>query len=75
MKKELSGNFERVVVGLMMKPSEYDAYCLHKAMRGAGTDESVSFLSFVIFGLYRTTIFETYVSSARICTIFCLKKR
>jgi len=41
LKKELSGNFERVVVGLMMKPSEYDAYCLHKAMRGAGTDESV----------------------------------
>jgi len=41
LKSELSGNYERLVIGLMRKPVEYDAYCLHKAMEGAGTDEAV----------------------------------
>ena len=41
LKDELSGNFEDTVVGLFMTPPEYDAYCLYKAMKGAGTNEGV----------------------------------
>ena len=41
LKKELSGNFESVVVAMFQTPAEYDAECLHKAMAGIGTDESV----------------------------------
>ena len=41
LKKELSGNFENVVVALFLTPAEYDAQCLHEAMKGIGTDESV----------------------------------
>lgn len=41
LKSEVGGNYERLIVGLMSKPADYDAYCLHKAMSGAGTDESV----------------------------------
>ncbi|XP_041915842.1 annexin A4 [Alosa sapidissima] len=37
---ELTGNFEKVVVGLMMTAPEYDAYELHNAMKGAGTEEA-----------------------------------
>jgi annexin A7/11 len=39
LKSELSGDFEDLVVAMMMKPRNYDVYCLHKAMSGAGTDE------------------------------------
>lgn len=41
IKSEVSGNFEDLLCGLLMKPREYDAYCLYDAMAGAGTTESV----------------------------------
>ncbi|XP_071487933.1 annexin A13-like [Diadema antillarum] len=40
LKSELSGDFEDVIIGLMDEPAKYDARCLKKAMRGAGTDEA-----------------------------------
>lgn len=46
MKSEIGGNYERLVLGLMMKPADFDCYCLYKAMSGAGTDEAVSGLNF-----------------------------
>ena len=39
MKSELSGNFEKVMVALLMEPVDYDAYCIKKAVKGAGTNE------------------------------------
>jgi annexin A7/11 len=39
LKSELGGNFENVTLAMMMTKTEYDAYCLRKAMKGAGTDE------------------------------------
>lgn len=33
LRSELTGNFEKVVVGLMMTAPEYDAYELHNAMK------------------------------------------
>jgi len=40
LKSEIGGNYERLVLGLMMKPVDFDCYCLYKAMAGAGTDEA-----------------------------------
>ncbi|KAG7272412.1 hypothetical protein CRUP_013166 [Coryphaenoides rupestris] len=37
---ELSGNFQKVVLGLLMLPPVYDAYELRTAMKGAGTEEA-----------------------------------
>ncbi|MBN3316456.1 ANXA4 protein, partial [Atractosteus spatula] len=39
IKSELTGNFEKVVVGLLMTAPMYDAYELRNAVKGAGTDE------------------------------------
>jgi annexin A7/11 len=39
LKSELGGNFENVTLAMMMTKTEYDAYCLRHAMKGAGTDE------------------------------------
>ncbi|XP_078421529.1 annexin A4-like [Cetorhinus maximus] len=39
LKSEISGNFEQVVIGLMMNPVKYDVHELKKAIKGAGTDE------------------------------------
>lgn len=39
LKSEISGNFEQVVLGLMMTPVMYDIHELKKAIKGAGTDE------------------------------------
>lgn len=40
LKSELSGDFEKVMVGLMMLPAEFDASCIRAAVRGLGTDEA-----------------------------------
>eukprot|EP00128_Syssomonas_multiformis_P015350 Colp12_sorted_trinity150504_noHs@4332 len=40
LKDELSGNFEDAILALFQTAAEYDADSLHKAMKGAGTDES-----------------------------------
>lgn len=40
LKSELTGNFESVVVGLMMPGPVYDAYELRNAIKGAGTEEA-----------------------------------
>ena len=42
-KSELSGNYEKVVLSLMKEPVELAIDTLYKAMKGAGTDENVSF--------------------------------
>ncbi|XP_041065706.1 annexin A4-like [Carcharodon carcharias] len=39
LKSEISGNFEQVVIGLMMTPVMYDVHELKKSIKGAGTDE------------------------------------
>lgn len=41
LKSELSGDFEELVLALFMAPPQYDAWALRKAMKGAGTKESV----------------------------------
>lgn len=41
LKSELSGDFEEVIMGLLYPPVEYDAFCLHSAVEGYGTNEAV----------------------------------
>lgn len=41
LKSELSGNFEKVILGLMMPTNDFLATELHKAISGIGTDEDV----------------------------------
>ncbi|KAF6020217.1 hypothetical protein EB796_021458 [Bugula neritina] len=41
LRDRLTGDFESVTVGLLMKPAEYDAYLIHRAIQGLGTDEDV----------------------------------
>ncbi|GFS09018.1 annexin [Elysia marginata] len=40
LKSETSGDFQEVVEALMLPPVEFDAFSLHKAMEGLGTDET-----------------------------------
>ena len=37
--KHLSGNFKHLMIALFQRPTEFDAECLYKAMKGIGTDE------------------------------------
>ena len=39
LKSELSGNLEGCILALLEPSVLYDAKCLRRAMRGAGTDE------------------------------------
>ncbi|XP_070182546.1 annexin A6-like [Littorina saxatilis] len=41
IQSELSGDFEEVILGLLMPPVDYDAHCLNKAVKGLGTNEAV----------------------------------
>ncbi|XP_038554844.1 annexin A5a [Micropterus salmoides] len=41
LKSELGGLFENLIVSLMTPPISYDASQLHKALKGAGTDDNV----------------------------------
>ncbi|ESP02906.1 hypothetical protein LOTGIDRAFT_110812, partial [Lottia gigantea] len=41
LKSELSGDFEEVILALMMPSNQYDVHCFHEAISGAGTDESM----------------------------------
>ena len=40
LESELAGDFEELILALMMTPTEYDTYCLHDAMDGLGTREA-----------------------------------
>lgn len=40
LRSELTGNFEKVAVGLLMTAPVYDAYELRNAIKGAGTEEA-----------------------------------
>jgi annexin A7/11 len=40
LKSETSGNYEALIVRLIMDPASFDATCLYKAMKGVGTDEN-----------------------------------
>ena len=39
LKSELGANFEKVIVGLMRTPAEFDATTIKNAVKGVGTDE------------------------------------
>ncbi|XP_068441945.1 annexin A5a [Clinocottus analis] len=41
LKSELGGLFENLIVALMTPPTSYDAFLLHRALKGAGTEDNV----------------------------------
>ena len=47
LKSELSGDFRELTLALYTPAPVYDAKCLHDAMKGLGTKESVIFLIYI----------------------------
>jgi annexin A7/11 len=47
VESEISGNFKKVMVGLLQEPHVYDAEVLHRAMAGVGTNEKTLLLFLV----------------------------
>ena len=41
LKSETSGGFKKLLAGLCMSSADFDATCLHNAIKGLGTDEQV----------------------------------
>jgi annexin A7/11 len=41
VKEKMGVEYEEAMMGLMMTPSEYDAYCLHEALNGLGLSDPV----------------------------------
>ena len=40
LKGDLSGDFEKTILGLMMTPADFGAFSIKKAVKGLGTDEA-----------------------------------
>jgi annexin A7/11 len=41
LKSETSGSFGKLCCAIATPPAEYDAQCVHDAMKGVGTDEDI----------------------------------
>ncbi|XP_060594031.1 uncharacterized protein LOC132748437 isoform X2 [Ruditapes philippinarum] len=41
LESELRGDFEEIVLAMMMKPIDYTCHCLHEATKGLGTREGI----------------------------------
>lgn len=41
MSADVSGNFQDLFIALLMRPAEYDAYCINEAVSGIGTNAAM----------------------------------